>query len=211
MLFYAATLFLPSPAVPYVRLSLFLVTRWKPLPPRHLCNTQAHPLILVAPAPRGPLLREVLLSIPIIAPTASSASLTNSSRFQISTLIRKVSCHSRRAPDVLIRPSPIYSVSPSLHAVILTPAGRFAARVCCFTKRLSLRLERRGSTPTSCSHRLPPVARRAAHFPRLQCSLYATACKVARPTETAPSAFARVWVLVHPSLPAFGRPPASRI
>ena len=90
MLLYATTLFLPSPAVPYVRLSLFIATRWKPLPPRHLCDTQAHLLILVAPAPRGPLLREVMLSIPIIAPTASSASLTNSSRFQISTLIRKV-------------------------------------------------------------------------------------------------------------------------
>ena len=38
----AATPFLPSPAVPYVRISLFIATRWKPLPPRHYCDTQAH-------------------------------------------------------------------------------------------------------------------------------------------------------------------------
>ena len=44
MIVYTATLFLPSPAVPYVRFSLFLATRWKPLPPRHSCDTQAHRL-----------------------------------------------------------------------------------------------------------------------------------------------------------------------
>jgi hypothetical protein len=34
--------FLPSPAVPRLRFSLLIVTRWKPLPPRHYCDTQAH-------------------------------------------------------------------------------------------------------------------------------------------------------------------------
>ena len=79
---YAATLFLPSPAVPYVRLSLFLATRWKPLPPRRLCGTQAHPSVFIAPAPRGPLLGGVILSTSIIAHTTPSASLVDSSRFQ---------------------------------------------------------------------------------------------------------------------------------
>jgi len=36
--------------------------------------------------------------------------------------------------------------------------------------------------PLLYSRHLPPVARRVACFPRLQCSLYATACIVARPT-----------------------------
>jgi hypothetical protein len=90
MLVYATTLFLPSPAVPYVRLSLFLATRWKPLPPRRFCDTQAHQSVLVTPVPRGPLLEGVILSASIVAPTTPSASLIDSSRFQILTLIRAV-------------------------------------------------------------------------------------------------------------------------
>jgi len=88
MRLYATTLFLPSPAVPYVRLSLFIATRWEPLPPRRSCDTQAHRFALFAPVPRGPSLRGVVLSASIIAPTTPSASLIDSPRFQISTLIR---------------------------------------------------------------------------------------------------------------------------
>ena len=44
-----------------------------------------------------------------------------------------------------------------------------------------------------CPRHLPLVSQRTAFFTRLQCSLYATACRIVRPTEMAPSAFARVW------------------
>lgn len=60
-------------------------------------------------------------------------------------------------------------------------------------------------------HFHPACARRTRYLTRLQCSLYATACKVVRPTEMAPSTFVRVWVLLLPSFPSFGRPPESRI
>jgi len=66
--------------------------------------------------------------------------------------------------------------------------------------------------PIHCPHHFPSRnAGRAVWIPRLQCSLYATACKFAHPTEVAPSAFARVWVLLLPSFPAVGHPHASRI
>ncbi len=42
MLSNSKTPFLPSPAVPYIRVSPLIATRWKPLPPRHDCDTQAH-------------------------------------------------------------------------------------------------------------------------------------------------------------------------
>ena len=60
-------------------------------------------------------------------------------------------------------------------------------------------------------HFHPAFARRTPYLTRLQCSLYATACKVVRPTEMAPSTFVRVWVLLLPSFPPFGHPPESRI
>ena len=90
MRLYPAIPFLPSPAVPYVRFSLLIVTRWKPLPPRHYCDTQAQNPIILALIPRGPLLEGVILSASIIATTSPSANLIDSSRFRISTLIRAV-------------------------------------------------------------------------------------------------------------------------
>ena len=99
MRFYTATLFLPSPAVPYVRFSLLIVTRWKPLPPRHYCDTQAHHYTLVAPVPRGPLLRGVMLSTSIIANPASSASLMDSFRLHLVQAYTESLCHSRIDPD----------------------------------------------------------------------------------------------------------------
>jgi len=35
--------------VPYVRISLLIATRWKPLPPRHFCGNQAYHHTLAAP------------------------------------------------------------------------------------------------------------------------------------------------------------------
>ena len=99
MIVYTTTLFLPSPAVPYVRFSLLIVTRWKPLPPRHYCDTQAHHYTLVAPVPRGPLLRGVMLSTSIIANTASSASLMDSFRLHLVQAYTESLCHSRIDPD----------------------------------------------------------------------------------------------------------------
>ncbi len=93
---YTATPFLPSPAVPYVRFSLLIVTRWKPLPPRHYCDTQAHHYTLVAPVPRGPSLRGVMLSTSIIANTASSASLMDSLRLHLVQAYTKSLCHLRQ-------------------------------------------------------------------------------------------------------------------
>ena len=55
MIVYTTTLFLPSPAVPYVRFSLLIVTRWKPLPPRHFCDTQAHRLYPLCSCLQRPL------------------------------------------------------------------------------------------------------------------------------------------------------------
>ena len=96
MRLYAAIPFLPSPAVPYVRFSLLIVTRWKPLPPRHYCDTQAHHYTLVAPVPRGPLLRGVMLSTSIIANTASSVSLMDSFRLHLVQAYTKSLCHLRQ-------------------------------------------------------------------------------------------------------------------
>jgi len=99
MRLYTAALFLPSPAVPHVRFSLLIVTRWKPLPPRHYCDTQAHHFTLVAPASRGPWLRGVMLSASIIANTPSSASLMHSLRFRAINTYTESLCHSRIDPD----------------------------------------------------------------------------------------------------------------
>jgi hypothetical protein len=99
MRLYAAIPFLPSPAVPYVRFSLLIVTRWKPLPPRHYCDTQAHHYTLVAPVPRGPWLRGVMLSTSIIANPASSASLMDSFRLHLVQAYTESLCHSRIDPD----------------------------------------------------------------------------------------------------------------
>jgi hypothetical protein len=49
MLFFTVNLFLPFPAVPYSRISLLIVMRWKSLPPRHYCDTQAHLLYSCCP------------------------------------------------------------------------------------------------------------------------------------------------------------------
>jgi hypothetical protein len=43
--------------VPSVRISLFIATRWKPLPPRHCCVTQAHRYCSCDPYPQRPLTR----------------------------------------------------------------------------------------------------------------------------------------------------------
>ena len=84
---------------------------------------------------------------------------------------------------------------PSLHAAIPTPAGRFAAFVCFFTKRFGLRTGCRGSTPAlHCPrHFLSRYAGWTASLTRLQCSFYTTACRFVRPTEMAPFVFTRVW------------------
>ncbi len=100
MRLYPTTLFLPSPAVPYVRLSLFITTRWKLLPPRHSCDTQAHHPALFAPVPRDPSLRGVIQSTSIFAHTIPSVSLIDSSRFQIYPYAGGL-CHSRIVPDCL--------------------------------------------------------------------------------------------------------------
>ncbi len=100
MRLYATTLFLPSPAVPYVSLSLFIATRWKPLPPHHSCDTQAHQSALFAPAPKGPSLRGVILPTSIFAHTIPSVSLIDSPRFQIYPYAGGL-CHSRIVPDCL--------------------------------------------------------------------------------------------------------------
>jgi hypothetical protein len=42
-------------------------------------------------------------------------------------------------------------------------------------------------------HFLSRSAGRTVFIPRLQCSLYAAACRIVRPPEMAPSAFAKVW------------------
>ena len=151
-----------------------------------------------------------MLSTSIIAHTTSSASLIES-YFSFQPLYGR-SLAFKDSSCLSIRLSPIYSTLPSLHAAILTPTGRFAVFVCFFTKRISLRPQRRGSTPASCPRHFPSrCAGRTAQLTRLQCSLYATACKVACPTEVTPHAFARVWVFLLPSLPAIGHPHASRI
>ncbi len=43
------------------------------------------------------------------------------------------------------------------------------------------------------SHHIPLVSQRVGYFPRLQCSLYATAYIVVRPTGMISSTFARTW------------------
>ena len=82
---------------------------------------------------------------------------------------------------------------PYLHAAIRTPTSRLAAPVCFFTRHTGLHLTLKGSTLACLSRHFLPVSRGQQVFTRLQCSLYATACKFARPTEVTPSAFAKVW------------------
>ncbi len=145
MRLYTAIPFLPSPAVPYVRFSLLIVTRWKPLPPRHYCDTQAHHYTLVAPVPRGPWLRGVMLSTSIIANPASSASLMDSFRLHLIRAYTKSLCHSRIDPDCTSDLPQFTLHFLFLHAAIHTPASRSVASVCYFTKRISLHPICRGS------------------------------------------------------------------
>ena len=211
MVLYAATLFLPSPAVPHVRLSLFLATRWKPLPPRHLCDTQAHQSPLFAPVPRGPSLRGVILSPSIIARTTPSASLIDSSRFQFLTLIRAVFVILWIVPDCLAD-LPQFTLRFLLYMPSSVP--RRAALLLLSVASQDLSVFAHNAEARHLLHysgHLPPVTRRVAHLPRLQCSLYATACIVARPTGMTTCAFARSRVLLLPSLPMVGRPPTSRL
>ena len=211
MRLYTAIPFLPSPAVPYVRFSLLIVTRWKPLPPRHYCDTQAHHYTLVAPVPRGPLLRGVMLSTSIIANPASSASLMDSFRLHLILAYTESLCHSRIDPDC-----PPVLPQFTLHFLFYMPPSipRRAAplrlsvtsqSVSAFTQYVEARHS------LLCPRHLPLVSQRTAFVTRLQCSLYATACRIVRPTRDGPSAFARVRVLLHPSFPVFGHPPTSRI
>jgi hypothetical protein len=211
MLLYTATLFLPSPAVPYVRFNLLTVTRWKPLPPRHYCDTQAHHYTLVAPVPRGPSLRGVMLSSSIVTNPATSANLMYSFRLHLIQAYTESLCHSRINPDytsdlpqftlhfLFYMPPSIPRRAALLHLSITSQS------VTAFTQYAKAR------HPLSCPRHLPLVSQRAAFVTRLQCSLYATACRIVRPTEMSPSTFARVRVLLLPSFPVFGHPPTSRI
>lgn len=63
-------------------------------------------------------------------------------------------CHSRIDPDCLSHLPQFNLRLLAIHTVILTPSGRFGAMVCYFPKRISLRLQRRGSTPDSCPRHL---------------------------------------------------------
>ena len=62
-----------------------------------------------------------------------------------------------------------------------------------------------------CPRHFRLISQRTGDFPKLQCSLYATACKFARPTEVASYTFVRIWVLLLPSFPVIGHPHTSRI
>jgi len=186
--------FLPSPAVPYVRFSLLIVTRWKPLPPRHYCDTQAHHYTLVAPVPRGPWLRGVMLSTSIIANPASSASLMDSFRLHLIQAYTESLCHSRIDPDctsdlpqftLWFLPYMPPSLPRQAASLLLSVSSRNAS---VFAQGAEAR------HPLHCPrHFLSRYAGWTASLTRLQCSFYTTACRFARPTEMAPFVFTRVW------------------
>ena len=61
--------------------------------------------------------------------------------------------------------------------------------VCFLSRYCGLRPKRKGSTPDTMPTPISTGYRRTHHLPKLQCSLYATACIVARPTVLAPFGF----------------------
>ncbi len=120
-------------------------------------------------------------------------------------------CHSRIVPDYL-SDLPQFNLRFLLYMPPSLPRRAVSLHLSAASQDVSVfarALEARH--PLHYSRHLPPVARRVAEFPRLQCSLYATACIVARPTGMTACAFARPRVLLLPSLPMFGHPPMSRL
>ena len=120
-------------------------------------------------------------------------------------------CHSRIDPDCLPHLPQfnlrflLYMPPPLPQRAVLLHASVASQDVPVFAHNAEAR------HPLHYSRHLPPVARRVGLFPRLQCSLYATACIVARPTGMTTCAFARPRVLLLPSLPMVGHPPMSRL
>jgi len=156
------------------------------------------------------LLGGVILSASITARTTPSASLVDSSRFQFLPLYGR-SLSFRIDPDCLPHLPQfnlrflLYMPPPLPQRAVLLHVSVASQDVSVFAHNVEAR------HPLHYSRHLPPVARRIAEVPRLQCSLYATACIVARPTGMTTCAFARLRVLLLPSLPMVGHPPMSRL
>lgn len=211
MLLYTTTLFLPSPAVPYVRISLLLATCWKPLPSRHRCDTQAHQHYSRCSCSQGYFAKS---GYSVLFYHCSYYPIRRSDRILPISVLNPYTvglCHSMVVPDylsdlpqftlhfLLYMPSSIPRRAASLHLSVTSQS------VTAFTQYVKAR------HPLLYPRHLPLVSQRTAFVTRLQCSLYATACRIVRPTEMTPSAFARVRVLLLPSFPVFGHPPTSRI
>jgi len=196
--------------VPYVRLSLFIATRWKPLPPRHCCGTQAHRHSFCCSCPQRPFAKRGYGVHLYHRYPASSVTLINSFRFRTIGLYGK-SLSFRADPDC---PSelPHFTLRLLFHMPPSLPRRAVSLQLSVSSRDASAFAHTAGARhPLHCPRHLPLVSQRAGIVPRLQCSLYATACRIVRPTEMAPSAFTRVWVLLLPSFPVFGHPPTSRI
>ena len=151
MLSNSKTPFLPSPAVPYIRVSLLLVTRWKPLPPRHYCDTQAQISHYPCSHSQGTFARRgysVRLHYRYYVPIRQSDRFLPISDFNPYT---GGLCHSRVVPDYqsdLPQFNPrllLYMPSSLLRLDILMPI------VCFFSRYCGLRPKRRGSTPVTMS------------------------------------------------------------
>ena len=193
MMVYTATLFLPSPAVPYVRFSLLIVTRWKPLPPRHSCDTQAHRFYPLGSCLQRPFAKSgyvVQLHFRYYGLSRHSDRILPISVFNPYTVGL---CHSLVDPDFLselpqftlrfLLYMPI-SLPRRIVSLLLSVSSRNAA---VFARFSVARL------PISCPRHFLPVSRRTACITRLQYLLYVTACRFARSTAMAPSTFVKVW------------------
>lgn len=167
--------------------------------------------ILVAPVPRGTLLRS---GYSVLFYHCSYYPIRQSDRILPLSVFNPYTdglCHSRIDPDYLsdlpqftlhflfYMPPSIPRRAASLHLSVTSQS------VTAFTQYVKAR------HPLLCPRHLPLVSHRTAFVTRLQCSLYATACRIVRPTEMTPSAFTRARVLLLPSFPVFGHPPTSRI
>jgi hypothetical protein len=197
--------------VPYVRINLLIATRWKPLPPRHFCGNQAYHYTFAAPIPRGSLLRGVMLSTSIIAHTTPSASLIRILPISDFNPYTEGLWHSRIDPAYLPDLPQftlrflLYMPSSSLRQAVSLHSSVSSRNVLVFAHNVKAR------HLLHCPRHFRLISQRTGDFPKLQCSLYATACKFARPTEVASYTFVRIWVLLLPSFPVIGHPHTSRI
>ena len=193
MIVYTATLFLPSPAVPYVRFSLLIVTRWKPLPPRHSCDTQAHRLYPLCSCLQRPFAKSgyvVQLHFRYYDLSRHSDRILPISVLNPYTVGL---CHSLVDPDSLSE-LPQFTLRFLLYMPLSLPRRVASLLLSVSSRNTAVFAQLPGARlPISCPRHFLPVSQRTVLITRLQYLLYVTACRFARPTEMAPSTIVRVW------------------